>query len=428
MATVVLMPNVGITVESCVLTEWHKKPGAAVRVGELLFTYETDKSTLEETAPCDGVLLACFFDEGDDVPIMTAVCAIGEAGEDFSALAPQKAAAPAAPMQVQTAASAASAASAVAPTVSAAAAPAAVPGTALASPRAKALAQKGGVDLRLLAPSGAEGRIIERDVRAAMQSGGLRGARSMQEAEPDALPPAVTDDATDERMPMIRRTIARQMLQSLQNSAQLTHTLHFDASDMLALRKAIKDGKADAAIGNLSLNDMLLFLVAHTLKNPAHRALNAHLLAGDVLRSFGGVHLGVAVDTERGLYVPTIFHADRLSAAELAAQCRSLAAQCRSGEIAPEQLQGGSFTVSNLGSFGIESFTPILNPPQTGILGVNTLTTQVRMKGGQAEFYPAMALSLTYDHRAVDGAPASRFLAQLKENAERFGDFLAENS
>ena len=421
MATAVLMPNVGITVESCVLTEWHKKPGAAVRVGELLFTYETDKSTLEETAPCDGVLLACFFDEGDDVPIMTAVCAVGEAGEDFSALAPQKAAAPV------PAAPAASAA-AVAPVVSAAAVPAALaPGAALASPRAKALAQKGGVDLRLLAPSGAEGRIIERDVRAAMQSGGLRGARSMQEAESDGLPPAVTDDATDERMPMIRRTIARQMLQSLQNSAQLTHTLHFDASDMLALRKAIKNGKTDPAIGNLSLNDMILFLVAHTLKDPAHRALNAHLLAGDVLRTFGGVHLGVAVDTERGLYVPTIFHADRLSAAELAVQCRSLAAQCRSGEIAPEQLLGGSFTVSNLGSFGIESFTPILNPPQTGILGVNTLTTQVRMKGGQPEFYPAMALSLTYDHRAVDGAPASRFLAQLKENAERFTAFLQEN-
>ncbi len=438
MATAVLMPNVGITVESCVLTEWHKQVGQPVQAGDLLFSYETDKSTLEERAPCDGVLLAHFFEEGDDIPVMTAVCAIGAAGEDVSGLAPQKAiqvaqtqvlpvqAAPLAPL----------------PQMPAQAAPLAqaVQGGHLAvSPRARILAEKNAVNLRVIPPTGPENRIVERDVYAAMARGNAATAAAAQQyeggtgtglggrfcvadiAQQSALPQAVTEDYTDEKMSTIRRTIAKQMLASLQNTAQLTHTLSFDATQLLALRKQYKERGS-----TVSINDLIVFVLAQTLKKPEHRALNAHLLPGDMLRTFEGVHLGVAVDTERGLFVPTLFHADTLSPEEISAQVRELADICRKGEAKPEHLAGGTFTLSNLGSFGIESFTPILNTPQTGILGVNTITTQVKVENGVLKPYQAMALSLTYDHRAVDGAPASRFLAELKQNAESLQTFLTE--
>jgi len=432
------MPNVGITVESCILTEWHKKTGDTVQTGEPLFTYETDKSTLEENAPCDGTLLAQFFETGDEIPVMTHVAVIGAEGEDCAAFAPSKTAtAPPVATPVQAAeVPVATAVPAYGRTGSSA--PTGI------SPRAKALAAKIGADLRGAVPTGPEDRIIERDVRRLLETGplptpaaapqfeggagtGLGGRFRVADIVSAAPAPVAYGTYSDEKMPMIRRTIAKQMLYSLASTAQLTHTLSFDAAELLAFREKIKAGGATLGYGNASLNDMILFVVSRTLKEPTHRALNAHLLEGDVLRCFDGVHLGLAVDTPRGLFVPTIFDADQKSLAELSAECRSLAALCREGKAAPEQLQGASFSVSNLGVFGIESFTPILNAPQTGLLGVNTITTQIRVEAGAIVPYQAMSLSLTYDHRAVDGAPASRFLADLKQNFERFAAFAAEH-
>lgn len=455
MATLVLMPNVGITVESCVLTEWHKQPGDALEQGDVLFTYETDKSTLEETAPVGGTVLACLVQEGDDVPVMQSVCVIGEAGEDYSKLLQQTAAQPKTATLPQTATTLCaqsktkSIATAVNHITDVVQQSDKENNGAFVSPRARILAQKCGIHPHSAVPTGPEGRIIERDIRTLLANGPIptpAAAHGFQ-GEPgsgfggrfcvkdcpqpetdtaDAANSAVTADYRDERLPMIRRTIARQMLSSLNNSAQLTHTLSFDATNLLALRKQFKT-QADAYSG-VTLGDMLLFLCAHTLKNPAHRALNAHFLeGGDVLRCFTGVHLGVAVDTPRGLYVPTVFHADTLSLPALSVKTRALAELCRNGQATPEQLCGASFTVSNLGNFGIESFTPILNPPQTGILGVNTVTTRIRLEGNTIIPYQAMSLSLTYDHRALDGAPASRFLADLKKNAEDFPAFMKEH-
>jgi pyruvate dehydrogenase E2 component (dihydrolipoamide acetyltransferase) len=150
-----------------------------------------------------------------------------------------------------------------------------------------------------------------------------------------------------------------------------------------------------------------------------HPASNAHY-DDEKMTYFRHVHLGVAVDTPRGLMVPTVFYADQLSLSQLSAQVKALAEECRTGTINPDKLKGGTFTVSNLGSFGIESFTPIINPPQTCILGVNTVTTRVREKDGRLQSYPAMTLSLTYDHRAIDGAPASRLLQDLVRTLENF--------
>ncbi|MBQ8944492.1 MAG: 2-oxo acid dehydrogenase subunit E2 [Clostridia bacterium] len=414
MATPVMMPNVGITVETCVLTKWLKQKGETVQEGEVLFTYETDKSTLEQEAPVSGTVLEIFFGEDSDVPVMTNVCVIGNPGENFEEFRPGAAGkedeTPAAPVKEE-----------AAPAQAVQSAPAAAPvlntGFIKASPRAKTLAGKRGVNLQYISGTGPDGRIIERDVFAAAQGSGL-SCREKEQAAPGA-------DYVDEKMSVIRRTIAKQMSASLQTAAQLTHTLSFDASDILAFRKGIKSGEIQG-YGNITLNDMILFVVSRTLAKPEHRALNAHLLENDIMRYFSGVHMGVAVDTDRGLMVPTLFDCDKKPLNRISEEAKALAAKCRNGSALPDDLKGGTFTVSNLGAYGIEHFTPVINVPQTAILGVNTISTRIKAVDGGFKTYQAMGLSLTYDHRAVDGGPASRFLSELKTSLENFTSFLKE--
>ena len=344
------------------------------------------------------------------------VCAVGAAGEDCSALRPDGAAAAEAP------------AAEAAPEVKAApvAAPAAVETTAAqgdknaVSPRAKKLAERVGVDASLATPTGPNGRIIERDVRALMDNPPV--AASAVAAAPAAAPVA-EDEYTDVKFSGIRSAISKSMHASLATMAQLTHNASFDATAILNYRKQLKAVGGECA--GITLGDMVLFAVSRTLKN--HPDLNAHMLDDSSIRLFNHVNLGVAVDTARGLMVPTIPHADEMSLLEISQATKELAAQCREGNISPDKLTGGSFTVSNLGSLGIESFTPVINPPQTGILGVCTTIDRVRKAAdGSIEVYPAMVLSLTYDHRAVDGAPASRFLKELGENLANFTALLAK--
>lgn len=448
MATPVMMPNVGITVESCILTTWHKKKGDAVKKGDVLFTYETDKSTLDEESPVDGIMLEQFFGEDADVPTMTNVCVIGQEGESTAEFAPAGAEeAPAAEAPAVEAAAPATPAAAPAAAVAAVSAPAGTDGFVKASPRAKALAEKSGVDVRFAAPTGPEGRVIERDVRNLIENGpsatfaaagafagqagtGIGGKFSVGDigAAPAAAAVAAVPEAeyVDEKMPTIRKTIAKQMVSSLSTAAQLTHTLTFDATEIMAFRKKLKAGAEGMGLNNITLNDIILYAVSRTLSKPEHRALNAHLVNGDTMRYFNGVHLGIAVDTEKGLLVPTLHNADKKSLNEISMEAKALATTCQSGAATPDLLQGASFTISNLGSFGIESFTPVINTPQTGILGVDTITTRVREVNGEIKTYPAMGLSLTYDHRAVDGAPASRFLKDLKFNLENFSILLSK--
>ena len=222
-------------------------------------------------------------------------------------------------------------------------------------------------------------------------------------------------------MSYLRKVIAKNMMASLARTAQLTHTASFDATNIQVYRALLKD---DAQLGGVTLTDMILFAVTRTL--PAFPELNAWVLEdGATVRCFSEVNLACAVDTEKGLMVPVIFGASGLSLLQISQTIKGLAESCRGGTAAPESLAGGSFTVSNLGMYGVEHFTPILNAPQTGILGVNTITQRVREADGALRAYPCMGLSLTYDHRAVDGAPASRFLQALCKNLERFTALLA---
>ena len=412
----VLMPKAGITVESCIIGKWRKAVGDRVAVGDILFDYETDKASFECESTAGGELLEIFFQDGDEVPCLVNVCAIGTKGEDCASLRP-----------VGTTPAAPSAPAEEAPGVRAELTPSAPAGTgAPVSPRARKLAETAGVDAAQAAGTGPNGRIIERDVRRLMSEGApVREALPVEEeafAARDSGLSSGEAEYEDVKFSNIRRVIARGMVNSLQAMAQLTEHFSFDASAIQGYRKLLKGMEGDCA--GITLGDMLLFAVSRTILD--YPDLNANAIEDGSVRRFRHVNLGVAVDTPRGLMVPTIFHADQKSLLQISREVRELAAQARSGRISPDLLAGGTFTVTNLGSTGVEMFTPIINPPQTGILGVCGITQRVRAgEEGQAIFYPAMGLSLTVDHRIVDGAPAAYFMRALCGNLERFTALLA---
>ena len=410
-----------------------------VAAGDVLFSYETDKSAFDEKSEVEGTLLKVLFGEGDDVPCLETVCYIGSEGEtiaDEAKAAPESKADEKSEVKVEAAETK----------------PAEVDIPARAegervkiSPRARNLALKTGADLSHAGATGPNGRIIERDVVAALDAGYTvptakvedflagRFTAEVKAEAPAATPAAVAVSAVsaaapeaeyeDVKLPQIRKVIARSMQASLQECAQLTLNASFDATQIMAFRAAMKANGEAMGMGNITINDMILFAVAKTL--PAHKSLNAHFL-GENMRFFHNVNLGIAVDTERGLMVPTVACAEKLSLSELAKASKSVITEAQSGTISPDKLKGASFTVSNLGAMGVESFTPVINPPQTGILGVCSLTKRVKEVGGAPVFYPCIPLSLTFDHRALDGAPAARFLRELCTNLENFNLLLAK--
>ena len=405
-AQAVIMPKAGITVESCIIGEWLKSVGDDVKIGDVLFTYETDKASFECESTAEGKLLAIFFEEGEEVVCLENVCAVGPEGEPTDCLKPG-----AAPMVAAEAAPAAVVEEAPAAAVVAAAPVAGAP----VSPRAAKLAAAHGVDASLAVGTGPNGRITEKDVQALIASG-------VKAAPAAAAAPVVENEYEDVKFSGIRRAISKSMSTSLHTMAQLTHTTSFDATAVLNYRKALKAAGGEYA--SITIGDIILYAVSRTLLN--HPDLNANMLDDNSIRKFKHVNLGVAVDTPRGLMVPTIVAADTMSLLEISKAVKELAAQCREGNISPDKLSGGSFTVSNLGNMGVESFTPVINPPQTGILGVCGTQDRVR-KGanGAIELYPAMGLCLTYDHRAVDGTPAAKFQKELGQNLENITCLLA---
>lgn len=414
MAEGVLMPKAGITVEQCLITKWEKAVGDHVNIGDVLFAYETDKAVFECESTAEGELLAIFFEEGDEVPVLVNVCAIGMHGDSTEELRPTVAV-------VNTAEAGQSSAStevAATPTQPVTATQTAA--TAL-SPRAKNLAERAGVNPSAAVPTGPYGRIIERDIRAVMLN-----QNDLQPAS--GTEPLLNDERvgayTDMQFSKIRSAIAAAMSRSLTECAQLTHHHTFDATAILNLRKQLKAAQSGEERPNITLNDMVLYAVSRVL--PLHTSLNAHLLDGSVLRQFDNVHLGIAVDTPRGLMVPTLFDANKKSLEQIAIETKELAALAQSGTINPDLLRGATFTVSNLGALGVEMFTPVINPPQVAILGVCNIVTRLRQTDDGYAPYPAMGLSVTYDHRAVDGAPEARFAAALAQYLENFSQRITE--
>ncbi|MEI6892592.1 MAG: dihydrolipoamide acetyltransferase family protein [Pontiella sp.] len=435
MATEVLMPRQGQSVESCIIIEWSVSEGDVVTEGQTLCEVETDKATFEVEATANGTMLGIFYPADADVEVLKVIAAIGEPGEDISALRPADDAAAATPEPVN---------AEVKPEEKVAAPVARLPvpvsnSSVGVSPRAKNLAAKKGVDPSTLAGTGPNGRVIERDVAAAQAVtpaaqakataeglevpalgtglGGRVVAADLMTVAPEAVGEAVASmdfPGNVKEIPVkgVRKVVASRMLNSLQTTAQLTLNTSADARSILGYRSKCKAAPEEAGVGGISINDVVLFATVKTLGE--FPELNAHML-GTTIVEFDNIHLGFAVDTPRGLMVPVIRYANLMTLKQLSAETKRLAKSCIEGTVDPDALSGGTFTVTNLGAMGIESFTPVLNAPEVGILGVCSIQPKpVLNKDGGADFVPHMGLSLTFDHAAADGAPAARFLASLR--------------
>lgn len=403
MATLVIMPKQGQSVETCIISKWFRKKGEKVSAGDILFSYETDKAAFDFESPADGVLLEIFHGEGAEVPVLESVAVIGLEGEKYEAAAAKTGLsssqeAPVAKKNADVTEVQASARIVTNVTNS----------RIRISPRAKKYAESSGVDYSSLKGSGPNGRIVCADIENAL-SGKVK---------------TVTGDSqayTDQPLTNIRRIIAKAMHASLQNSAQLTHHMSADARKLLAARAKVK---SDIASGknpqDITLNDMICWCVIRALEK--FPVINVHFLE-DKIRTFTGVNLGLAVDTQRGLMVPAVKDAGKMDLVQLSRSLKSVAEACRKGSIDPELIQpaAASFTVSNLGNYGVEMFTPVINLPQAGIIGVCTIINRpVDLGNSTFGFVPYIGLSLTYDHRAVDGGPATLFLKEIKDQIEKF--------
>lgn len=418
MATPVTMPRQGQSVESCIMGQWHKSVGEEVKKGDLLFSYETDKASFEEEAETDGILLAIFFEEGDEVPVLTNVAVIGSKGESTAEFAPGGGKPVSSDEEEK-------------PEEKTEEIPTVIEfdieeqeqeKRIRISPLAKNMALETGVDISRIKGSGPRGRIIARDIEAAEKSVQEAVAAPVPVSKPEIRKSQIIqtgDDFEIKSISNIRKLIANAMHQSLQNSAQLTHHLSADARQILKLRKKYKEAFKDGTLSqNVTINDLVCYATIRALEK--YPQANTHFL-GDKMKWFSKVHLGLAVDTERGLMVPSLQNADDLSLTGLSYQLQQLASQARSGSVNPDLLspEAASFTISNLGNYGVEIFTPVINLPQTAILGVCTITPRPKeIEDGVYAFVPMIGLSLTYNHQALDGGEATRFLAEIKNQIE----------
>ena len=405
MATKVSMEALSPTMEEGRLVKWLKNEGDAVKSGDVLAEVETDKAVMELVARGEGVLRKRLVAEGDAVPVGTLVGVIGTASEDIAAL-------------LGGTASAAASTSAPPPapaTASAAKSPAAAPvpataasgGRTVASPLARRLASDAGVDLARVAGSGPGGRVVKRDIEAAMT------ALPAPSAAGRSGPARAGADFSDVPLTQIRKTIARRLAESIGPIPTFYLTVDIDLSRAAEMRAAI------AELGDeykVSFNDIILKATATALSQ--HPEVNAHWL-GDSIRQFNRVHLGMAVATDDGLIVPVIFDADQKRLREISAESRSLAKRARERKLTPAEYTGSTCSVSNLGMMQIDAFTAIINPPECGILAIGAIHDKVvAMADGGFEVRKTVKITMSCDHRAIDGAVGARFLQTLRRMIE----------
>jgi pyruvate dehydrogenase E2 component (dihydrolipoamide acetyltransferase) len=434
MAVKIIMPKQGLQMTEGTIIEWKKQVGDKVKEGETLLEIETDKLNIDIDAPATGTILALTRKEGETVPITETIGIIGDEGEDIAQLL----------AETGTAAPEQSAPSAPVPGESAkeepgtsAAPPARAPGERLLiSPRARKAASDMQLDPASIAGSGPDGMIIERDIIAAskakpsyaatpvahklaaasgqdLQQVSGSGPRGKIYSRDLAAAPAGEAAAEPEKLTMstMRRTIASRMRTSLDEAAQAVHRIDLDMSEAARVREQFR-----AAGKKISYNDIILKAVAASVKR--HPAVNRQMVSNDTLLQYRDVNVGVAVALEDGLIVPVIRNADRLSLEQIAAESRRLSEAARNGSLQPDDLSQGRLTVSNLGMFGIDSFTAIINRPESSILAVGAVKEQPAAVDGAVVIRPMCSISLTYDHRVIDGAPAALFLQTLRSLLE----------
>ncbi|WP_190822529.1 pyruvate dehydrogenase complex dihydrolipoamide acetyltransferase [Saccharopolyspora pogona] len=402
--TEIQMPRLSDTMEEGVISTWRKNVGDQVSRGEVLAEIETDKAIMELEAYDDGVLEKILVEAGATVPIGTPIAILGDGSG---------AAAEAAPAPAPAAAAAPAAAEAPAPAEPAAAEPAAAaaePDTKpKASPLAKAVAKEKGVDLSAVQGTGPGGRIIRADIEAAAAA--APAAATPAAAALAAAPVAVSSEDVEE-IPLsnIRKVTAKRLTESKQQAPHFYLTSAIDVTDLMAFRATLNERLQAAGGPKVSVNDLIVKAVATALR--ANPAVNVSF-AGDKMLQHKRINLGVAVAIDNGLVVPVIKDADRKSVSEIAAESRELAGRAREGKLKLAEMSGGTFSISNLGMFGIEQFSAVINPPEAAILAVGAARDEVQVRDGEFVARKILRATLSADHRAVDGAVGAAFLQLL---------------
>lgn len=421
MATEVIMPKNGMAMEEGKLIRWLKEVGDTVEKDDALIEIETDKITMEEPAAASGILLAKWAEEGETIPVLQTIGWIGAKGEAI----PEKPAAAQAGAPVPAAADEAPASSA-GPVITSGGA--GIPAT----PYAKKLAGENGVTLEDIKNSGKDGVIYGRDVteyvKATPLARKMAGDMGINLADVNGsgfggkvtrgdlamAPPAVPAASGGRRVPMsgMRKAVARNMMAAHTNIPPVTNNITADVTEFLALRAEVNTGRE----AKFSINDFILLAVAKSLRKNPQLLVS---IEGDELIYHDNVHLGMAVALDEGLIVPVIKDADKMGLGCLAETAKDLAARAKEGKLGMDEYSGSTFTVSNLGMFGIESFTPIINLPESAILGVCGIRDELALlEDGSVSSRKKIGLSLTFDHRAMDGVPPARFLQTLKQMLE----------
>ncbi|MCL1929191.1 MAG: 2-oxo acid dehydrogenase subunit E2 [Treponema sp.] len=413
MANSIIMPKTGMAMEEGMILEWHIKTGDKISKGDVVALIETDKATMELESDYDGIILSILNKAGETVPVTKVIAWIGQEGETI----------PAGPATVSVGSPDNSTGAGTVAANSSSNAPAevlsgkvftAVSGLTAgqeqgirATPAARTLAKEHGIDLHTVVPNGRNGEIRKAAVEQAAYS-----------AEHDRHKRTGEGSLPDKRVPLtnIQKITGRRMSESRQTIPEVTSHIKADVTDMLLLREELnKSLSALDKPGKITIND---FVLAATIKVLlAYPRLNS-LLDGNDLIYKGSINLGMATSTKRGLVVPVIHNAQDYSLINLSLYAAELAAKAREGSLKTEEMTGGTFTVSNIGMYGIASFTPIINPPEAAILGVCAVEDVLKLDGEQVVNRKIIGLSLAFDHRIVDGAESSMFLKEIKDTLE----------
>lgn len=405
MAEVIRMPKMSDTMTEGVIAAWHKKVGDQVKSGDILADVETDKATMELENFENGVLLYIGVEEGASVPVNAIIAIVGAAGEDYQGLLD---AAPAAAPEAKAAETAAAPAPAVAPASTPAPA-AVVPASTTnqderlkASPLARKIAAEKGIDLRALQGSGDNGRIVKRDIDQMASQPATTAAASVVSGQ---------ESFTEQAVSQMRKTIARRLAESKFSAPHFYLTIDIDMEAAMAARAEINA----VAATKVSFNDLVVKAAALSLRK--HPKINASWL-GDKIRFNQHIHIGVAMAVEEGLLVPVVRFADNKALAQIASEVKVYAGKAKEKKLQPADWEGNTFTISNLGMFGIEEFTAIINPPDACIMAVGAIRETAVVKNGQVVVGHRMKVTLSCDHRVVDGASGAEFLQTFKSLLE----------
>jgi pyruvate dehydrogenase E2 component (dihydrolipoamide acetyltransferase) len=438
MAKEIFMPKLSSTMEVGTLLQWFKDEGDAIEVGEPLFEIMTDKINIEVESYEEGVVLKKYYDIDEEIPVNAVIGYIGEEGEEVPDSPPAASGEePEGDAQETEAEEAESDESAEEITTEESGKIRATPaarrvarenelslstvtgsgpngrvheqdvldaiesGKVLATPLAEKIAKENGLDLTQVKGTGSRGKIEKADVLAFMESG--------TKAAPEAAP------AERIKMKGLRKAVADKMLESARSIPHVTLTSDVDMTKVIELRKALLPAVENQTGYRLSFTEVIMKTVAHTLGN--HPKVNASLVGDEIIMN-KDVNIGLAVAVENGLIVPSVKQANKKGLAELTEISKTLGKKARDNKLVPDEMQGSTFTISNLGMYAIDGFTPIINPPETAILGVGRIVEKPVVVDGSVEVRPMMVLSLSFDHRAIDGAPAAAFLTELKLNLE----------